>query len=571
MIARSNETPHHVIHGFIHFLNERLSLNIKASTFKGDIYLTKAEKAWTSQVGEITGCEIPYWIIVAGGKSDVTIKWWDPKRYQQVVDFYQGKIQFVQVGAAEHHHPPIRGVIDLRAKTTIRQLIRLVYHAQGVVCPVTSLMHLASAIETKPGMPKNRPCVVIAGGREPPQWEAYPHHQFIHTNGALLCCDNGGCWKARTVPLGDGDERDRPEHLCVDVVKKLPHCMAMISASEVIHRIDTYFRGGALSYLSPRQNVIARRTVLKGEKCDWKKDFLDGLSFRQASEKFIKGIAEYPQGRFSNSGIVICAGGIKYLTCAWVCVNMLSKWRCKLPIEIWHLGKKEVKNNISKLLVKRGVKFVDALQTRNTCPVRMLQGWSLKAYAILNCRFKDVLLLDADNVPIKEPEYLFKHPEFKRTGAVFWPDFGRLGPKRAIWRMCGVRFRDEPEFESGQILVNKEKCWRALSLALWYNEHADFCYQHIHGDKDTFHMAFRKLNQPYSMPKIPIQPLQGVMCQHDFEGRRIFQHRNLRKWNLYGPNLQTDGFLYEHECLQLIRQLQVKLIKRSSCKVALPS
>jgi len=33
-------------------------------------------------------------------------------------------------------------------------------------------MHLAAAVETKPGMPQNRPCVVVAGGREPERWLA---------------------------------------------------------------------------------------------------------------------------------------------------------------------------------------------------------------------------------------------------------------------------------------------------------------------------------------------------------------------------------------------------------------
>ena len=112
---------------------------------------------------------------------------------------------------------------------------------------VSFLMHLAAAVEVKPGMPQNRPCVVVAGGREPPHFTAYPHHQFIHTVGALRCCDNGGCWKSRTLPLGDGDVNDRPEALCVDVVGTLPRCMEMITADEVIRRIELYYRGGALS------------------------------------------------------------------------------------------------------------------------------------------------------------------------------------------------------------------------------------------------------------------------------------------------------------------------------------
>ena len=65
--------------------------------------------------------------------------------------------------------------------------------------------------------------------------------------GALRCCDSGGCWKSRTVALGDGDPKDN--ELCVDVVGALPRCMDMITADEVIRRISMYFDGGALGYL----------------------------------------------------------------------------------------------------------------------------------------------------------------------------------------------------------------------------------------------------------------------------------------------------------------------------------
>jgi ADP-heptose:LPS heptosyltransferase len=235
------------------FLNEALGLDIRPTAFKGDIHISALEKTWFSQVEEITGEPTPFWIVAAGGKRDFTIKWWDARRYQQVVDHFRGRVQFVQVGERGHWHPTLRDVIDLRGKTDLRQLVRLVYHAQGVLCPVTLLMHLAAAIEVKEGRPKNRACVVVAGGREPPHWEAYPHHQFIHTVGALSCCDNGGCWKSRVVPLGDGDEKDHPRNLCVDVVDSLPRCMDMITAEEVIRRIELYARGGAIKFTDDRR------------------------------------------------------------------------------------------------------------------------------------------------------------------------------------------------------------------------------------------------------------------------------------------------------------------------------
>ena len=47
--------------------------------------------------------------------------------------------------------------IDLRGQTSLRQLVRLMYHAQGAVSPVSLLMHLAAAVPTPPGAPRNRP------------------------------------------------------------------------------------------------------------------------------------------------------------------------------------------------------------------------------------------------------------------------------------------------------------------------------------------------------------------------------------------------------------------------------
>lgn len=473
LIHTSNERPYHAIHGFVEFLNQHLALNIKPTAFKGDIHLSEEERSWDSQVHEIVGQEIPYWVVVAGGKFDVTVKWWDVRRYQQVIDHFRGRVQFVQIGGDQHYHPPLRAVIDLRGQTNLRQLVRLVYHAQGVLCPITLLMHLAAAVEVKDGMPKNRPCVVIAGGREPPHWEAYPHHQFIHTNGALPCCDNGGCWKSRTLPLKDGDERDHPQNLCVHPVGDLPRCMDLITAAEVVRRIETYFNGGAVRYLTPAQAQAAARAVSAGEKVNWQKDAIEMNAFRRKGERFLKNVPRYPGG-FQGRGIVICGGGTRFFTNAWVCINMLRKLGSSLPIQLWYLGRQELDERMEALVKPLCVQCVDALRVRETHPARILNGYELKPYAILHSPFKEVLLLDADNVAVVNPEFLFRTQQFKETGAIFWPDYGRLSRKRSIWKICGITYRDEPEFESGQIVVDKARCWQALCLAMWYNEHSDY-------------------------------------------------------------------------------------------------
>lgn len=245
LIHQSNQRPYHFIHGFIEHLNAVLDLRIQPSEFRGDLHLSEDERRRPSPVEERTGHAGPFWIVCPGGKHDYTVKWWDRRRYQQVVDHFSGRLTFVQVGETGHYHPPLRGVIDLRGRTTLRDLVRLVHHAGGVLCGVTLHMHLAAAVPlpTGTGSLHSRPAVIVAGGREPPHWEAYPTHQFLHTVGALPCCADGGCWKSRTLPLGDGDEKDHPDHLCVAVHRGLPRCMDLITADHVVRSIEVALGG----------------------------------------------------------------------------------------------------------------------------------------------------------------------------------------------------------------------------------------------------------------------------------------------------------------------------------------
>ena len=251
LIHSSNEGQYHFIHSFRKEIEKILKIKIEPTDFKGDIHLSKDEKSWISQVEEM-GVKDDFWIIMAGGKKDFTCKWWSPDYYQEVVDHFEGKITFVQCGQKDHWHPKLNNVIDLIGKTDFRQFIRLIYHSVGVVCPVTFAMHAAAAIEMKKNPPMNRPCVVISGGREPVQWESYPHHRFLAINGSLDCCDNGGCWKSRCQKVGDGDEKDKKE-LCLYPIRikkdlSIPRCMNMIKPFDVIRSIEWYYEGGMLKY-----------------------------------------------------------------------------------------------------------------------------------------------------------------------------------------------------------------------------------------------------------------------------------------------------------------------------------
>ena len=264
----------------------------------------------------------------------------------------------------------------------------------------------------------------------------------------------------------------------------------------------------------------------------------------------------FPDHRFAGRGIVICAGGARLFTCAWVAIGLLRRHlACTLPIEVWHLGPEEMGPPMRGLLEQLGAQPVDALEVAKRHQVERLGGWELKPYALVHSRFCEVLLLDADNVPVRDPSFLFERSEFRDTGALFWPDIVRLSPDNDIWAISGLSYRDTQSVESGQMVLDKSRCWRPLSLTHWINQHSDAFYRSLYGDKDTFLIAWLMLSQPYHLIRHQPKLLDSTRCQRDPDGAVLFQHRSQAKWILDGNNPRIEGFRLENECRSLLYEL----------------
>ena len=273
LIHESNEGQYHFIHGFRKWMEDTLGLKIKATKFKGDLNLSSEEKSWMSQIEEM-GIFDKFWLIVNCGKTDYSCKWPNPLHMQKVVNYFKGKITFVQIGekGKNHFHPPLKNVINLIGKTDLRQLIRLVYHSSGILCPVTLAMHLAQAVESKHGL-HTRPCVVLAGGREGVIWEKYSDHQYLH-RVIKGCSPFSGCWRSRATKINDGDKKDE-EDLCdypeeIDYPYKegklkIARCINMITPHDIIRAVETYYEGEILEYGSSINNNIRVKTKRKNK------------------------------------------------------------------------------------------------------------------------------------------------------------------------------------------------------------------------------------------------------------------------------------------------------------------
>ncbi len=245
-IHRSNDGAYHFGHAFRHYLADMLGIRVPQGAIRGEVFVSPTEAERFGARLRAEGLpESGFWLVDAGIKSDYTAKGWELERWQKVVDLTSDAVTWIQIGAAEHRHPALARVIDWRGRTTTRDLVLLMHRAGGVITPVSFPMHLAAATPMFGQSPKRRrPCIVLAGGREPPSWVSYNEQRYVHTCGALPCCDGGGCWKSRVTPLGDGDAKD--SSLCSHLVssrltgRPLQKCMDMITPERIAALVREY-------------------------------------------------------------------------------------------------------------------------------------------------------------------------------------------------------------------------------------------------------------------------------------------------------------------------------------------
>ncbi len=252
-------TNKHFLLGFHDHFQELTGIRVPLLYPRPDYHLSADEIANPIVKGK-------YWVVVAGGKSDFITKHWSYKRWQQVVNIlHTYGLNFVQVGGlgttqdgVAHIHPVLENVTCLVGRTTIRDLASLIYHAEGVLCPVTAAMHFAAALQ--------KPCVVVAGGREEWWWEAYtPYvgnfgndlreevkvpHRFLHTIGKLDCCKHRGCWRSNLT--GEASVCRYPLPITGQLV---PKCMDMITVDMMINAVLSYYEDGTLSGLKTPQKA----------------------------------------------------------------------------------------------------------------------------------------------------------------------------------------------------------------------------------------------------------------------------------------------------------------------------
>jgi alpha 1,2-mannosyltransferase len=265
----------------------------------------------------------------------------------------------------------------------------------------------------------------------------------------------------------------------------------------------------------------------------------------------------------SGRGIVTTAYDREFAS-AWVLLSELERLRVALPVEAFHT-EGELSAEHAALL-----RTLDLDLRIRLLPDKVTR-FAIKPYAIFRSAFQEVIWLDCDNFPVRDPAFLFDDAEYRAKGSLFWRDVGGADrsvmwhPLANVWSMFNVPPNDSEEFESGQLLIDKERSWPELGLTLHFASAMQIYGSAVYGDKDMFRLAWqnlaaarsrapgghRYLADPEKVPYgfMPYGPFHmgrpnpvhkwgggSVMVQRDRDGAPLFVHRNLDKFALTGEN-----------------------------------
>ncbi|KAG1697825.1 hypothetical protein DVH05_015779 [Phytophthora capsici] len=221
--------------------------------------------------------------------------------------------------------------------------------------------------------------------------------------------------------------------------------------------------------------------------------------------------------------------------------------KCELPIELWYRPK-EMQGAPGSMVPLQQLAGENRKITFREIHDKKATGFGAKVFAIYHSFFEKILFLDSDNVPVRDPSFLFETKEFNDTGAVFWPDFWHpthtifnVHGQSLLWELLDQRFVNMFEQESGQLVIDRRRHAAPLELVNFYTFHKpNFfkMFELVHGDKDLFRLAWLKLKAPFHMidapPAVAGKAFNNSFCgvtmvQHDANGQVLFLHRNTRK------------------------------------------
>ncbi|GLC38178.1 hypothetical protein PLESTB_001091100 [Pleodorina starrii] len=260
-----------------------------------------------------------------------------------------------------------------------------------------------------------------------------------------------------------------------------------------------------------------------------------------------------------DRGILISAGGSRYTTNLIVTLHLLrNHFHSTLPVEVAWQGPNEM-DPVTWTSLERHFAPIRGFDVRaSPHPVPELHGQSFdatsysgKVYALIQSRFRQVLMIDADSLPLRDPATLFDDPRFVQYGSLFWPDAWTGQAQSSVYGLYGIEYGKAQrvlsggkgfgrrDTESGQLLIDRGRHLDVLEALLLINRRPDANRYLLWGDKDTFPLAFAMVGKAHCFNQVAVPPSAYLYWSPD---KLLTKATNQR-----GPGWLLGGFVQNLE------------------------
>lgn len=246
--------------------------------------------------------------------------------------------------------------------------------------------------------------------------------------------------------------------------------------------------------------------------------------------------------QYEGSKGFVLIGGSQYSWLSYLVIRQIRAVGSTLPIELFIPNTGEYEAEFCEKILPKYNAYCNMLDSKLSTIVTLkygIGGYQYKMLALLSSKFENVIYLDSDNFPVRNPEYILESEVYKDTGLILWPDAWARTTNPKFYDIAGVSVREkkisynaydkaqgerpldqysfkdawyhtfegtlpDPSSETGMLVINKTKHLKTLLLTLYYNILGPNYYYPLmtqgsagEGDKETFIAAAHVLQLPW--------------------------------------------------------------------------
>lgn len=137
------------------------------------------------------------------------------------------------------------------------------------------------------------------------------------------------------------------------------------------------------------------------------------LGTRRSHAEVVSRLPDYPRGLYQGKGIVMLAGG-RYSEFAATSLNVLRQVGSTLPVEVWATNDSEEIDGWCEELAQDGIACRRLADYINLDHFKHPYQW--KILTLLFSAFEELVFLDADCMPLRNPDVLLDSTIYNETG-----------------------------------------------------------------------------------------------------------------------------------------------------------